>query len=230
MPKVFNVYGVTFNMIPVAGGTFIMGATPEMGNDAEDYGISAHQVTINNFYIGETVVTQELWQAVMGSNPSICVGSNQPVENVSWEDCQEFISKLNSITGAKFRLPTEAEWEYAARGGSHSKGYKYSGSNNPSFVAWYMENSGDEIHQVKQNLPNELGIYDMSGNVWEWCQDYLVTNNSKIQYIHNYSSKESIHIFRGGSYFSADIDCRICSRADSNLGSYRCDLGLRLAL
>lgn len=229
-PKIFTVNGVTFTMIPVAGGTFTMGATPEQGSDAEDYGISAHQVSISDFYIGESVVTQELWLAVMGSNPSVHEGINLPVENVSWEDCQEFISNLRSITREKFRLPTEAEWEYAARGGSSSIGYKYSGSNNPSLVAWYIDNSGDEIHQVKQNLPNELGIYDMSGNVWEWCQDFLEGNSSAIHPPKSYSSKESVHIFRGGSYFTSDIDCRVSSRCDSSLSSYRCDLGLRLAL
>ena len=156
------------NMVYVQGGTFMMGATSEQGSDAYDNEKPAHQVTLSSFSIGRYEVTQEEWQAVMGSNPSWFKGPKRPVENVSWDDCQAFIKKLNEMTGKQFRLPTEAEWEFASRGGIKSQGYKYSGSNNLNSVAWYADNSGNTTHDVGQESPNELGIYDMSGNVWEW--------------------------------------------------------------
>ncbi|MCI7465355.1 MAG: formylglycine-generating enzyme family protein [Bacteroidales bacterium] len=229
--KSFTVNGVEFKMIKVEGGTFRMGAPSEQGSDAEDEK-PVHSVTLSDYYIGETEVTQELWEAVMGSNPSGFKGNNQrPVESVSWNDCQEFIKKLNKLTGQKFRLPTEAEWEYAARGGKYSRGYKYSGSNNPDEVAWYWRNSGYDTHLVATKEANELGLYDMSGNVWEWCGDgnedcrRHSQNNSKV------SSGRKVHIMRGGSWGSNFSRVRV-----SNCGSYFSDDsefssgGLRLAL
>ena len=173
-----TVKGVTFNMIKVEGGTFTMGATPEM-TDPKDNEKPTHQVTLSSYYIGETEVTQALWQAVMGSNPSQFAGDNLPVERVTWEYCQAFIAKLNSLTGKNFRLPTEAEWEYAARGGNKSNGTQYSGSSNIDEVAWYSDNSSSMTHPVKTKKANELGIYDMSGNVWEWCQDWRGSYSSE---------------------------------------------------
>ena len=167
----FSVNGITFKMVKVQGGTFTMGATAEQGGVVTSDEKPAHEVTLSSFSIGQTEVTQELWEAVMGSNPSYWKGSKLPVEQVSWNDCQEFVKKLNALTGQKFRLPSEAEWEYAARGDSQSRGYKYSGSNNIDDVAWYDGNS-DKTHAVATKQPNELGIYDMSGNVLEWCQDW----------------------------------------------------------
>ncbi len=167
--QTFTVNGVSFKMIFVEGGTFTMGATAELESDALGGEKPTHRVTLSSYMIGETEVTQELWQAVMGGNPSLHKGARNPVEWVSWNDCQEFIDKLNRLTGRKFGLPTEAQWEYAARGGNRSKGYKYSGSNNIDELAWYDGNSG--THLVATKKPNELGIYDMSGNLWEWCQD-----------------------------------------------------------
>ena len=166
------------------------------------------------FYIGETEVTQALWEAAMGSNPSYFKGSNRPVEQVSWNECQTFISKLNSITGMNFHLPTEAEWEYAARGGNRSQGYKYSGSNNIDEVAWYISNSRDETHNVMTLCPNELGIYDMSGNVEEWCQE---SNRSK-------------RVCCGGSWIDSAKGCLVSNR-DFNSPAYRYKfIGFRLAM
>jgi len=173
---------VEFEMVYVEGGTFTMGGTSEQGSDAFDDEKPTHRVTLSAFHIGKYEVTQGLWREVMGSNPSLNkAGDDYPVERVSWEDCQEFVRKLNARTGLKFRLPTEAEWEYAARGGRKSRGYKYSGSNSLGDVAWYEANSGGGTHPVGRKSPNELGLYDMSGNVWEWCQDWYGDYGSSSQ-------------------------------------------------
>ena len=217
-------------MVRVDGGTFTMGATSEQGSDAERDEKPAHQVTLSTYSIGETEVTQALWKAVMGSNPSNFKGDNLPVEEVSWEDCQKFISKLNTATGKRFRLPTEAEWEYAARGGSKSRGYKYSGSNTIGDVAWYHYNSGSKTHNVKTKQPNELGLYDMSGNVWEWCQDWCGSYSSGSKTNPTGPSSGSGRVYRGGSWYGYARDCRSSYRYYYT-PSYRYrDLGLRLAL
>lgn len=227
----FTVNGVSFNMIAVKGGTFTMGATSEQGDDAYSYEKPTHQVTLSDYCIGETEVTQELWQAVMGSNPSNFTGNLQrPVEKVSWNDCQEFIKKLNQLTGKTFRLPTEAEWEYAARGGSQSKGYKYAGSNTIGDVAWYTSNSSSTTHPVKQKQANELGLYDMSGNVWEWCQDWYDSYSSTPQTNPAGPSSGSIRVLRGGSWnFNASY-CRVSYRFYYSPTNRSGILGLRLAL
>ena len=168
---------VNIEMVKVEGGTFDMGATKEQ-EEPWDSEKPVHKVTLSSFSIAKTEVTQELWQAVMGNNPSYFKGSNLPVEVVSWNDCQEFIRKLNAMTGYNFRLPTEAEWEFAARGGNKSQHYQYSGSNDVGSVAWYGDNSGGKTHPVATKAPNELGIYDMSGNVWEWCEDWYGSYSS----------------------------------------------------
>ena len=166
--------GISIDMVRVEAGTFTMGATPEMENPFDNEK-PIHQVTLtNDYYIGKYEVTQALWKAVMGKKPSRFKGDNLPVVSVSWNDCQKFISKLNRKTGKKFRLPTEAEWEYAARGGKKSRCYQYSGGNNISDVAWYYNNSGSKTYAVGSKQANELGIYDMSGNVNEWCQDWFL--------------------------------------------------------
>ena len=225
----FTVNGVTFEMVAVKGGTFTMGATPEQGGDADDDERPAHSVTLDDYYIGKFEVTQELWEAVMGSNPSYFYGSNLPVERVSWNDCQEFITKLNGLTGKNFRLPTEAEWEYAARGGNRSGGYKYSGSNSISEVAWYYDNSS-RTHPAGTKSPNELGIYDMSGNVYEWCQDWYGSYGSGSQTNPTGPSSASYRVDRGGGW---DFNARVCrvSYRSSRTPAYRNkNLGLRLAL
>ena len=191
----FTAGGVSFSMVKVEGGSFMMGATEEQGDDAGYSENPAHMVTLSDYYIATTEVTQELWQAVMGNNPSYFNGSHnavhgnhndyginlqRPVETVSWDDCQAFITKLNQQTGESFRLPTEAEWEFAARGGNMSQHCKYAGSNSVDDVAWSYENCGSQAstepgygtQSVGSKAPNELGLYDMSGNVREWCQDW----------------------------------------------------------
>ena len=227
--EVITVNGVSFKMIGVQGGTFTMGATSEQGSDAFDDEKPAHQVTLSTFSIGQTEVTQELWQAVMGSNPSNFKGAKRPVEQVSWEDCQNFIRKLNSLTGRRFRLPTEAEWEYAARGGNKGNGHKYAGSSAIDNVAWYDGNSGSQTHDVATKRANELGLYDMSGNVYEWCQDWYGSYSSGSQTNPTGASSGSYRVSRGGSWFDYAGRCRVSSRYGS-APSYRYyNLGLRLA-
>ena len=219
------------SMVSVEGGTFTMGATSEQGSDAYSSEEPAHQVTLSDYMIGKTEVTQEVWQAVMGSNPSNFSGNNLPVEKVSWNDCQEFIKKLNSLTGLNFRLPTEAEWEYAARGGNKSKGYKYSGSNDIGSVAWYTStthNSGTK--PVATNAPNELGLYDMSGNVYEWCSDWNGDYSSSSQTNPKGPSSGSNRVIRGGSWSDEARDCRVSNRYSGSLDLRGSFLGLRLAL
>ena len=226
----FEVGTCSFKMIPVEAGTFTMGATPEqkVSGDEEK---PIHQVTLtNNYYIGQTEVTQALWKAVMGSNPSYHEGDNRPVEQVSWNDCQEFIVKLNKLTCQKFRLPTEAEWEYAARGGKKSKRYQYSGSNNLDEVAWYTDNSSRQTHDVATKQPNELGVYDMSGNVWEWCQDLYGSYNSTSQTNPTGAKSGSYRVYRGGSWDLRAGCCRSSYRNCSSPGSVDDYLGLRLVL
>ena len=229
--ETFTVNGVAFKMVKVAGGTFQMGATSEQGSDAYDNEYPVHSVTLSDYYIGQTEVTQELWEAVMGSNPSYFKGNNQcPVEKVSWDDCQEFIEKLNRLTGKNFRLPTEAEWEYAARGGNKSKGYKYSGSNDADAVACYEDNSGSKTHPVATKQSNELGLYDMSGNVYEWCQDWYGDYTSRSQSNPKGANTGSYRVLRGGSWFSDAGNVRV-SLHDGSLPDNRFDNGgLRLAL
>ena len=197
------------NMVYVEGGTFMMGATSTLDNEK-----SAHQVTLLSFSIGRYEVTQEEWMAVMDNNPSEFKSSRRPVECVNWEDCQAFISKLNALTGRQFRLPSEAEWEFAARGGNKSMGYEFSGSNNVGDVAWCHENAEDKTHVVGTKAPNELGLYDMSGNVWEWCQDWYATGISRV--------------CRGGGWRNVVGYCSVFDRYSYN--SFRMNnLGLRLA-
>ena len=246
MPKLltYTVNGVTFNMVEVEGDSFTMGATAEQGSDAGENEFPTHQVTLSSYSIGQTEVTQELWVAVMGSNPSYFSTNNsyaenlqRPVEKVNWSDCQTFITKLNQLTGKNFRLPTEAEWEYAARGGNKSQGYKYAGSNTVGDVAWYSDNAyhvGSAnpdygTHSVATKFPNELGLYDMSGNVWEWCQDWYGSYNSDAQTNPVGPTSGSSRVSRGGSWNSNARGCRV-SYHSGDAPTTSGDLGLRLAL
>ena len=224
--KEYNVNGVSFKMIKVESGTFRMGSTT--GDSDEE---PVHSVTLSkDYYIGETEVTQELWTTVMGSNPSYLTSDSQlPVERVSWNDCQTFITKLNSLTGGNFRLPTEAEWEYAARGGNKSAEYTYSGSNTIEDVAWYSVNSGDKTHTVKTKSPNELGIYDMSGNVSELCSDWYGNYSSAAASDPTGASSGPYRVIRGGSWLYGASYCRCASRSWSAPAYTSIDEGLRLA-
>ena len=228
----FNVNGVQFRMKYIEGGSFMMGA---VGDDDEAWGDEkpAHKVTLDSYYIAETQVTQELWQAVVGGNPSHFKGDiYRPVETVSWDDCQEFIEKLSTITGRTFSLPTEAQWEYAARGGKKSKGYKFSGSNNLGDVAWYDGNSISTTHPVAQKQSNELGLYDMTGNVLEWCQDWFDSNYYVNSPQHNPQGPSSgvFRVLRGGSCYSDPGLCRVSFRDGSNPDYHYDNGGLRLSL
>ncbi len=228
--KTFTVNGVSFTMVGVRGGTFTMGATNEQGTDAYDDERPTHKVTLSSFYIGQTKVTQELWQAVMGSNPSKFKGVYKPVEQVSCDDCQQFINRLNSLTGEQFKLPTEAQWEYAARGGKHSRAYKYSGSNSIGDVAWYGDNSGSQTHNVATKQANELGLYDMNGNVWEWCCDWYGDYSSGSQTDPAGPATGSDRVFRGGGWFNYARNCRVSYRGHFSPVDRGNDLGFRLAL
>ena len=222
--------GISIEMVKVEAGSFNMGATPEMENpyDSEK---PVHRVTLtNNYYIGKYEVTQALWQAVMGSNPSYFKGDDLPVEKVSWDDCQDFISKLNAMTGKRFRLPSEAEWEYAARGGKKSRGYQYSGSNTLGDVAWYYGNSGPKTHAVGTKQPNELGIYDMTGNVSEWCQDRYGDYSGVPQTNPTGSVDGKFRVNRGGSWMFFARFCRSSFHSSNSSDDREEYLGLRLVL
>ena len=217
-------------MVYVEGGTFTMGATAEQRSDAESDESPTHRVKLSSYYIGETEVTQALWQAVMGNNPSHFKGDNLPVECVRWDGCQDFITELNALTGRTFRLPTEAEWEYAARGGQKSRHFKYSGGNNIDRVAWYGGNSGIKTHPVGVLRPNELGLYDMSGNVWEWCQDWYGDYSSSAQTNPTGPEEGDYRVIRGGSYDCNARGCRVSYRYDGSPDDRDYRIGFRLVL
>lgn len=221
---------VTFNLIKVEGGSFQMGGTPEQGKAKTDE-YPVHKVTLSDYYIGETEVTNELWMAIMGNLPSITFSNpQQPVNNVTWYDCQKFVNRLSSLTGLHFSLPTEAQWEYAARGGSRSNNYKYAGGANIKKVGWFKGNSNGAVKNVKQLEPNELGLYDMSGNVYEWCDDWygLYRNQSETDPKGLASGSQKVN--RGASAGEKDALARVaCRFSDSPNAKYQA-LGLRLVI
>lgn len=234
----FTVSGVTFKMVQVKGGTFTMGCTSEQGGDCESDEKPSHSVTLSDYWIGETEVTQALWKAVMGTEPTYAGGwtdeyghgSSYPAYRVSWEEAVQFCNKLNSKvsgqlpSGWKFALPTEAQWEYAARGGNKKSGYRYAGGNTIGEVAWYEVNSYDKgsgspdygTHPVKGKKPNALGLYDMSGNVWEWCSDWYSSDYYSVSPSSNPQgpSSGSYRVLRGGSWGSYARSCRVSNRGD----------------
>ncbi|MCL2291024.1 MAG: SUMF1/EgtB/PvdO family nonheme iron enzyme [Bacteroidetes bacterium] len=216
-------------LIRVEGEPFTMGCTEEQGDDCRDREFPRHQVTLNSFYIAKYTVTQKQWEAVMGANPSEYRGEDLPVVGVSWGDVQLFIVKLNTLTGKNYRLPTEAEWEYAARGGNQSKRYKYSGSNNLNEVAWYYDNSSDQVHPVGNKKPNELGIYDMSGNVFEWCSDWYSDYTNTPQVNPTGPAVGTDRILRGGCNSSLARNCRVAFRSYTTPSARLTNVGFRLA-
>lgn len=236
----FNVGDVTFRMCPVEHGTFLMGGTPEQ-TDAYDDEFPVHEVTISqDFYISETEVTQALWTAVMGNTiadqqeltgaPMLFgEGDNYPMYYINLADCEAFVEKLSQLTGKTFRLPTEAEWEYAARGGNLSKGYGYAGENELFMVAWFKGNSEGAAHEVAQLKANELGIYDMSGNVCEWCSDIYGPYAEEAVTDPQGAEQGDLYVNRGGG-FKAVGGCRVAYRNYIGSALRECDLGLRLVL
>ena len=233
--QTFTVNDVSFKMKKVSGGTFQMGEASE----AYIYETPIHSVTLSDYWIGETEVTQALWYAVMWQSPtwggdqwssSYGLGDNYPAYYVSWDNCQEFITRLNQLTGLQFRLPTEAEWEFAARGGNSSQGYKYAGSNTIGDVAWYSSNSGSKTQPVATKSPNELGLYDMSGNVYEWCQDWFGDYSSSAQTDPVGPSSGFGRVLRGGSWNNSAWYCRVSYRNYNTPSNHYYDYGLRIAL
>ena len=238
--ETFTVNGVSFTMVRVEGGTFMMGSNERKADSKEK---PVHQVTLSTYYIGETEVTQALWEAVMGTtvsqqgykeNPSWPMygeGPNYPMYYISWDECQTFVQKLSQLTGKQFRLPTEAEWEYAARGGQKSRGYKYAGSKKLDDVAWHCDNSGVHTHPVAMKQANELGLYDMSGNVWEWCQDWFDLYSNRAETNPKGPSRGTYRVTRGGGWLYIQwMDCRLSNRGGFFPSNRHSDLGLRLAL
>ncbi len=256
----YSVSGISIKMVKVAGGTFKMGAqsSNSIGDnydvEAESDEEPVHQVALSDYYIGQAEVTQGLWEAVMkyngscadgstisayatdvwlGTNPSSTygLGADYPAYYVSYEDIVNiFLPRLNKITGGNFRLPTEAEWEYAARGGNKSKGYKYSGSNTIGDVAWYYDNSSSKAHQVGTKAPNELGLYDMIGNVWEWCSDRYGSYSSSAQSNPTGPSSGSDRVLRGGGWGNFARSCRVSYRYNGGPGGRYGSIGFRLVL
>ena len=234
----FTVNGVTFTMVRVEGGTFTMGATSEQ-TGAERNEKPAHRVTLSDYYIGQTEVTQALWEAVMGETPTsdvyqwwpeVGLGDNYPAYYISYNDVLSFISKLNSLTGRTFRMPTEAEWEYAARGGNKSEGYLYSGGNTLDNVGWYLDNSDETTHPVAQKAANELGLYDMSGNVSEWCSDWYGSYSSSPKTNPKGHITGANRVLRGGCWYGFATCCRVAYRCYDSPSSRDDGYGVRLAL
>lgn len=226
------VKAIEAEMVFVEGGKFKMGCPGESDTSCYFWEKPTHEVSISPFYIAKFPVTQREWTAVMGTKPWFSKDCEDcPVENVSWYDAQVFINTLCQLTGKHYRLPTEAEWEYAARGGNQSKGYKYAGSNNADEVAWFDNNSGKVSHTVGKKKPNELGLYDMSGNVWQWCSDWFESNyySSSPQDNPELTRGEVYRVCRGGSWWGEAKDCRVSNRDRYPPDAKDDDVGFRLA-
>ena len=214
--QVFTVNGVSFAMIHVEGGTFMQ------GDESYDESTPVHQVTLSSYWIGETEVTAELWYAVMGDSSVIGFSGLQPAQYLSWDQSQEFITRLNELTGVTFHLPSEAQWEFAARGGNYSHGYRYSGSDNLDEVGWYdgnSDNNGPILPIVKTRMPNELGLYDMSGGAWEFCHDtykdpYIWTEpvTDPINGDSCFPYPGNLKVIRGGNCITYEFYCEVSTR------------------
>ena len=222
----FHVGDVKFEMIHVEGGMFIMGATPEQGNDASEHEKPAHKVKVRSFFLCKTLVTQKLWTAIMEYNPSRFKGDLRPVTNVTYKECLTFITNLNKRTGKQFRLPTEEEWEYAAKDGNREDRFKYSGGNKIDEIAWYDGNAEKVTHDVATKKANRLGLYDMSGNVWEWCS----SNYGEYEVNKTKNEDKNKKVTRGGCATSMDKGCRTSRRYKCNQNYKSNYLGFRLAI
>jgi len=229
-PQVVKDEKFDIDMVLVRGGTFWMGCSGVHNSNCSYDENPIRNITVSNFHIGKYEITQKQWVKIMGANPSKFKGDNLPVENVTWIEVQEFISRLNKMTGKKYRLPTEAEWEYAARGGAKSESYLYSGSNNIYDVAWMSENSGGKTHPVGGHKPNELGLYDMSGNVYEWLNDWYGVYKDTPQTDPKGPDAGQKRVGRGGAWNSSMSACRVSSRAVDSPGNRDPNCGFRLAL
>lgn len=219
-----------YEMVTIDGGTLILGATSEQSAYAMNQEYPAHEVTLSSYKIGRYEVTQEQWEAIMGYNPSYNIGAKKPVENVSWNECQSFLNKLNVQTGKNYRLPTEAEWEFAARGGNQSHYYIYSGSNNADAVAWHKGNSNGTTHEVGTKQANELGLFDMSGNVFEWCNDKYGYYSYGPEYNPQGNGTSSkIRVGHGGGYNLGTKFCRVSNRTQGTTNYKSESLGFRIA-
>lgn len=238
--ETISVGDCSFNMVLVKGGTFTMGATEDQGDDTDSDEVPTHLVTLSDYYIGETEVTQQLWTAVMGEGPIPYDGDQHPMKNLSYDDCILFIRKLNEMTGRHFHLPTEAQWEFAARGGNRSGHFMFAGSDDIDKVGWYADNSWNQgkkspdfgNHPVGSKKPNELGIYDMSGNVWEWCHDYYSKYTPEHQKDPSGldNSSASFRVNRGGSWDYIATSSRISNRRNRTPDFRNFNLGMRLAM
>ena len=228
--RTYTVNGVSFNMVHVQGGNFKMGATPEQAELSDDNESPVHNVTLTSFMIGQTEVTQELWTAVMRENPSIRPGEQMPVDNISWDDCQAFILKLNQMTGQQFHLPTEAQWEYAAKGGHKHSTTIFSGADLSSTVGWCDLNSEGKTHIVGTKAPNTLGIYDMTGNIQEWCEDWYGIYEDTAQTNPSGATSGAFRILRGGSWGQDSRFCRVTYRSRDTPNHRGAFYGMRLAL
>ncbi len=220
-------------MIRVDSGSFTMGCADEKDTTCYYWEKPAHKVSINTFYMSKFPVTQKEWETIMSSNPCYNHCPDCPVENVTWEDAKKFIDKLNLMSGKRYRLPTEAEWEYAARGGNKSRGYKYAGDNDIEQVAWYYKNSGKRTHPVGKLKPNELGLYDMTGNVWQWCSDWFGVEYYNFSPASNPKgpdgTSDNYKSCRGGSWYYPAADCRVSNRDRYPINAKDDDVGFRLA-
>lgn len=228
----FEVNGVAFCMPRVEGGVFLMGGTREQHREQLSTDLPVHTVALNAYYIGQTEVTQALWKAVVPEWEFVeeIYLPHFPICYVSWHDCQEFVRRLDSITGMPFRMPTEAEWEFAARGGNKSKGYRFAGGNIVDSISWGLRNAGFRKHEVGQKKPNELGLYDMTGNVSEWCSDWYAPYHIGTEPNPQGPSTGDEKIMRGSSYSNCQENSFISHRYMSNPAESNNYCGLRLAL